>query len=455
MTHTSPCSYLVWSTMTSLVGAFLIFHLWSFDRFKCVRWNNGPNNGAFKRIMTYSYLISVPLIFTYTMGMTIIKYREGFIAHPLYGIIPKPHQLWDRPAHDSIFPLMLVFSIAWGLEMVTHLEELCFWLFLVNSGSSQQDWFRSLYFRTWIVGSVVAVIYMPLVTIFTRDDPLRSEAYTFLAGSIGSLSLTLWFTPILWTFPGFLDSLRREGVDTTTIVRLTKFSELNTIRVVFRYLFTVPLLILGIDGVRPHHHINEKMWATVVLAGFGCAVSSAITLVIFFPRSIEGEIATADAKREKRRARKQGINSQNTAPSLHREIVQDATFDQRTRARSGETYLLTSSPVKQNLSLPLDDRTDEDTRSYAISLADSRKFEDMSMEQPKPLTPLRPNRRHGGDIELGGMGVLTEENLSLHNLHHSSVNHMVSNFTSPIDFAYQTQKVGYHGNGSRLTFTQK
>lgn len=68
-----------------------------------------------------------------------------------------------------------------------------------------------------------------------------------------------------------------EGVDTATIVRLTKFSELNvsvppimfqlylvvtkgqTIRVVFRFLFTVPLLILGVDGVRPHVHINESM----------------------------------------------------------------------------------------------------------------------------------------------------------------------------------------------------
>ena len=56
---------------------------------------------------------------------------------------------------------------------VTHLEELCFWLFLVNSGSVQQDWFRSLYFKTWIIGSIIAVTYMPLVTIFTRSDPVK------------------------------------------------------------------------------------------------------------------------------------------------------------------------------------------------------------------------------------------------------------------------------------------
>jgi hypothetical protein len=37
----------------------------------------------------------------------------------------------------------------------------------------QKDWFRSLYFKAWIVGSVVAILYMPLVTICTRSDPLK------------------------------------------------------------------------------------------------------------------------------------------------------------------------------------------------------------------------------------------------------------------------------------------
>ena len=35
---------------------------------------------------------------------------------------------------------------------------------------------------------------------------------------------------------------------------------LQTIRVVFRLLFAVPLVILAIDGVRPHHHINDTMY---------------------------------------------------------------------------------------------------------------------------------------------------------------------------------------------------
>jgi hypothetical protein len=35
--------------------------------------------------------------------------------------------------------------------------------------------------------------------------------------------------------------------------------EIKTLRVIFRFLFVSPLVILGIDGVRPHQHINESM----------------------------------------------------------------------------------------------------------------------------------------------------------------------------------------------------
>ena len=69
---------------------------------------------------------------------------------------------------------------------------------------------------------------------------------------------------------------RSEGVDKDTFLRLVKFHELNvsqptlvirayhssptqTIRILFRLLFCVSIVILGADGVRPHSHINENM----------------------------------------------------------------------------------------------------------------------------------------------------------------------------------------------------
>ncbi|CAK5266604.1 unnamed protein product [Mycena citricolor] len=135
MSHTSPATFLVWSIISCILFTFLVFHLWSFDRFRCLKWNSGPQTGAFKRVMTYSYLLSIPLVMTYSIGH------------------PDALSLWTESERRALFPLMLAFAIGWSMEMITHLEELCFWLFLVNSGSVQQDWFKSWYFRTWIVGS--------------------------------------------------------------------------------------------------------------------------------------------------------------------------------------------------------------------------------------------------------------------------------------------------------------
>ncbi|EJD08376.1 uncharacterized protein FOMMEDRAFT_138221 [Fomitiporia mediterranea MF3/22] len=291
------CLWWVAMLCTQL-GAFLLGHLWRFDRFKCLRWSNSPYSGAFKRIMTYTYLITIPLIMIYSFGFAYIKYKEGYIDVG-GGIFPKPYTFW-RPAYrKAIFPLMMVFSFSWSFEMVTHLEELCFWYFLITAGPAQPDWFHSPYFRLWIGGSISAIIYVPVVTIVYRNNPLGCEARMFTAGSVGDLALTLGFIPILLRFPDFIQKVKAEGVDSSIIVRLRKFYELNVIRIIFRFLMQIPLFALGVDGLKPHdHELNESLFWTDLLstvAALGCAFSSVCTLLIFFPRSYEAEYQAKEA----------------------------------------------------------------------------------------------------------------------------------------------------------------
>ncbi|KAI5119827.1 hypothetical protein M0805_004762 [Coniferiporia weirii] len=299
MTHASASTFCVWSVLSTALGAFLLGHLWRFDRFKCLRWSNTPYSGAFKRIMTYTYLITIPLIMIYSFGFAYIKYHEGFLD--IEGqIIVKPYTFWSSDYRRAIFPLMLIFSLAWSLEMITHLEELCFWLFLISARQQQTDWFKSIFFRVWMVGSIGAFIYVPIVTTVNRHDPLACEARTFTAGSVGDLVLTVAFIPILWSFPNFLQKVKAEGVDSSIIIRLRKFYELNIIRIIFRFLMHIPLLALGADGLRPHQHLNESMFWTdllSIIAGLGCVFSSACTLLIFFPRSYEAEYQAIEASR--------------------------------------------------------------------------------------------------------------------------------------------------------------
>lgn len=292
MTHTSPATSALWAILSTILFCYLVTHLWKFDRFQCVKWNRG-NSGAFKRVMTYSYLTSVPLLMLYSITMTVIKYQEGYVAIPGYGIVPKPYQLWTHPQRNWIEAIYIAFSVAWALEIVSHLEELCFWLFLINVGAAQTSWFRSIHFKCWVVGSLAAITGLPILAVFTRENPLKCEAWTIFAGSIGSLLITLWFLRVLWLFPAFLRRVKNEGAEPEVVVRLSTFHELNIIRVVFRFMFVLPLLTLSADGIKANHnHINENPFWTDLLAmlgGIGCIVSSIITLLIFFPRSIAKE----------------------------------------------------------------------------------------------------------------------------------------------------------------------
>ena len=52
-------------------------------------------------------------------------------------------------------------------------------------------------------------------------------------------------------------------------------------------MFTGAFLVLGADGVRGHHHVNESMFWTDFLAmigAFGCSISSALTIVVRYQR---------------------------------------------------------------------------------------------------------------------------------------------------------------------------
>lgn len=43
------------------------------------------------------------------------------------------------------------------------------------------------------------------------------------------------------------------------------YAEFQSIRVVFRFLMVIPLLILGFDGIAPHHHVNASKYVALVL----------------------------------------------------------------------------------------------------------------------------------------------------------------------------------------------
>ena len=91
-----------------------------------------------------------------------------------------------------------------------------FFFFLFDSSPS--------FFGFWyLAGWTIFVIRNSLWYV----GAIQCEAHMFTAGSIGDLVLTVAFIPILCNFPRFIRKVKAEGVDSSVIIRLRKFFELN------------------------------------------------------------------------------------------------------------------------------------------------------------------------------------------------------------------------------------
>ncbi|KAF8591073.1 hypothetical protein K439DRAFT_1644356 [Ramaria rubella] len=433
MSHLAPSAYLIWTIFGVALAAFYIYHLWKYDRFKCLNLTRG-DNGAFKRVMTYSYLIGVPVFLVYTMGFAIIKYDEGYIALPTTGVIVKPYQLWTPQHQVAIFPLTIFCALSWLAEAcefakVVKLQdftELCFWLFLTNADDGSTSWFKSIYYKIWIGGTACSAVLLIAVTVSTKADPLKNEAWVQFMGSAIALLITLGFVPILWGFPNFILNVKEDGGDFPALVRLAKFHDLNILRTIFRFVFVIPVFILAVDGLQPHtHELNESMiWTDffIMTAGFGFVVQSALTLMIFFPRNVEHETRRWLGEAPSNSWSVKFLKALKQSP-------QRPSGDEGIRLQTGRTYLLTDSPVASKIDLPpISERVSfyQPQPSHTLNLPE----ELLHKQSRPPDDAYRP----------GGTSILTEANLQLHTRLAPQVHPMVLNFTSPIDLSGHFQR---------------
>ncbi|KAF8435161.1 hypothetical protein L210DRAFT_1020678 [Boletus edulis BED1] len=303
----SPTAFLLWSILATLFYCFHLFHLWSYDRFQCLKWNqSGRQPGAFKRFMSYTYLATLSCLVCFGVAFTFLKFREGFIVTPSGQITPVPLEYYSPQNKKWVLPLLLVFSVAWGCELQAHSHqrrrtsltvfaraEFTFWLFLQNQGPTTRLWFESCEFKFWLWGTLFALIGMPLTTFVSRRQLDLCLAWTLLVGSSASTVTSLAFLYVLSRFSAFIRRVKDDGAAPAVVLRLVFFYQLNVGRIIYRFLFSVPLFVLSLDALQGSHTINNStFWPDflLMLGGIGAFVSSSITLLIFFPRSLTQEL---------------------------------------------------------------------------------------------------------------------------------------------------------------------
>ena len=57
--------------------SFLVYHLWCYDRFKCLHWSSGRQPGAFKRVMTVRFYLSFRGRAGLVIGDAVLVSRSG------------------------------------------------------------------------------------------------------------------------------------------------------------------------------------------------------------------------------------------------------------------------------------------------------------------------------------------------------------------------------------------
>lgn len=303
MAHLGLQVCLTWAIMSILLGAFCIWYLWHCERFGCLKCD-GTRSGRFRFIMLYFYISSILTLMVVSIGFATLKYKEGLVAVGMEGIVvPNPVESWT-PAHRKMLrALMVLFSLSWALEIIIHLGELCRWIFLFNTMLSEGLWLRSKYLYAWVSGSVIVGLYMPIVAGISSDDVTRCKAWTFIAGSIGSLVPTLGFIPMLVRFPAYIREMEMRGICQPALLQLFKFQELNRARLGFRLLFVVSFFVLGVDWVRDARpSTGSALWTDLLgyFGSIGYIISLALTLVICFPRpTVHLAVSSAHTPSEK------------------------------------------------------------------------------------------------------------------------------------------------------------
>ena len=164
-----------------------------------------------------------------------------------------------------------------------------------------------------------------------------------------------------------------------------------------------------------------------------------LTLKIFFPRSIEGEIAARD---ERRRSKSDHTGAHEASLSgLRNEFTRTDVTQNSTHTFNYSTPVL-NSKVFPNVSHRMNDQPEMNNlygqnhpsdvrvmhgpvRTGSMNKYWADEEQDIAASPP----PLKPNRKKGNDIELGDINQITESDMVKRT---SNVNSMVHHFTSPI-----------------------
>ncbi|KAJ9096427.1 hypothetical protein QFC21_005249 [Naganishia friedmannii] len=318
MSSSSPTNALITSVLTAALLGYAGFHAYRFDGGKCLLWSKDHH---VRTAMVWAQVASAASYCVWSLGMTLMKWKAGYIQLPIYGIIPVPYQLWSpqQLRYNNIYVAFL--CGAFCLYDAVNLEEWLYWIYVVravrtksrqnqdivgantatvhypfhgkpsstNNSSSTTSfvptadpkprtsilgkraarktakWISSNVFIVWVVLSLAQTVVHFMTAFLDGPDVEQQSIRLYLTEGLFN-SLTAILSIILaWQFPGFIRLVKETGASSEVISKLQFYHELNKWRILFRVMFSLCTCILGMDALSRRRIVNVNSLAADLL----------------------------------------------------------------------------------------------------------------------------------------------------------------------------------------------
>ncbi|CAG8447726.1 6989_t:CDS:2 [Acaulospora morrowiae] len=256
------------------------------NQFEALRWNR-IKKLELKSSITILLCVMCPLLLTYDVAVTYIKYTEGFLMIPINGeIITKPQDYWSDIHKQMAIPLDYVFCASFSVQTCLLFLLQSFWNYLANN-IAKTTFMGSFEFKSYIVYSIFSFLLFPLLQWIFRENEIYTEAIPQLAYGAIMFVIALLGLRSNRRFSRLLRSSKNSNTSQVNIVaKLEYFKEMNQYLTCSLFIGSSSVVALSVDALTPARFLNTHKFTIDLLichANFTIWVVFVTLILIFYP----------------------------------------------------------------------------------------------------------------------------------------------------------------------------
>ncbi|KAG0003868.1 hypothetical protein BGZ79_010940 [Entomortierella chlamydospora] len=288
MTHQSDYSFVQRAVANGWFYLWFVVYAFRYDRFMALNFRR-VMRFELRSIVTLLLLIAIPLHLSYDIGLSTIKYYEGFIINPENNeTLSKPYYLWSQPHQDlaSVLDYTLACAMALFASIFFLLQSFYHY---ISKSVTKSSFMSSLEFRINIICSVILIAAFPLVQYLARNDHNKREAAPQMAFSLVTCSIGVLGIRSNFRFKSLLKVALMTMTESSQDVaeKLEHFKDMNMILTISMFGTGIPLVIASVDGLTPNPVIAANKFASdflVMNVNFFEFIIWVTVVLIFYPR---------------------------------------------------------------------------------------------------------------------------------------------------------------------------